>query len=64
MTPVEQLLKEQNDYLMEELGRAYFRIGALEHDLRKLRKQISSYWQPVRISDRGAKVWMWKGGAR
>ena len=64
MTPVEILLKEQNEHLMEELERAYRLIGALEYDLRKLRQQSPACWKPVRISDRGAKVWMWKGGAR
>ena len=62
MTPVEIYLKERNEELMEELQKAYYRIGALEYDLRKLRQQSPAYWKPVRISDRGAKVWMWEGG--
>ena len=62
MTSVELILKEQNEYLMEELGKAYRRIGALEYDLRKLRQQPPASWRPVRMPDRGAKVWILEGG--
>ncbi len=60
MTPLESLLKEQNEQLMEELEKAYRRIGALEHDLRELRQQLPSGWSPERISDHGAKLWIWE----
>ena len=62
MTPLENFLKEQNAYLLEELGKAWRRIGALEYDLRKLREPSPACWKPVRTSDRGAKVWIKEGG--
>lgn len=62
MTPVEILLKEQNEQLMEELERAYRLIGALEYDLRKLRQQSPACWRPVHMPDRGSKVWIKEGG--
>lgn len=64
MTQLEILLKEQNEYLLEKLGKAYRQIGALEYDLRKLRQPSPACWKPVRMPDRGAKVWIKEGGAQ
>lgn len=62
MTSLEILLKEQNEYLMKQLEKANYRIGALEHDLRKLRGPSPARWKPVHMPDRGAKVWIKEGG--
>lgn len=64
MTSLERILKEQNEYLLEKLEKANRRIGALEYDLRKIQPQSSFRWNPVHISDRGAKVWIKEGGER